>query len=284
VELSTDVLSKTSGLDNLPFKYRLSLKVDIIKSSFHMLTKFSAKRNFQVFCIGLPRSGTHSIAYMLQKNYRTDHEPQNKRTIYHLLEWMSGKYTYSTMKNFLVWRDKKLALELESCHYMHHVVDLLMECFPQAKFIFTIRHPLTWLESEININLKTYFYRLKYWQALEAYRYGRYNFQFTKFDSSLKNIPGSYPLNSYLYYWKDHVSHVMSSVPLEKILLIKTVNIPKDIEKIAIFLGVDSKNIDIKKSNYGQVQRMFFPCQMIEQEYLYGQIEKICGDWIRFLL
>lgn len=132
----------------------LRLERESLLSYGHSLIP-SVQRDFCVFCIGLPRTGTHSLAHMFGKHFRAAHEPKKQETIINILDWKSGRYSKSKMLRILALRDKRLKLNLEASHYLHHIVDLLVELFPQAKFILTVREPISWLASETNQNYRT---------------------------------------------------------------------------------------------------------------------------------
>lgn len=130
-----------------------------------------SQRKFHAYCVGLPRSGTHSIAYALGSYYRSSHEPSPKGTIEFILKYCQGEISQELTKKIIHTRDNCFNLDLESAHYLSHCIDLLTECFPESKYIFSIREPYEWLNSEINKNLETSSY---FWSKLQNFRYGNY--------------------------------------------------------------------------------------------------------------
>ncbi len=223
---------ETYAIDNkIDTRLKLSLKREFLAAKFNRFLPASRKRCFHAYCVGTPRSGTHSIVNMLQQNYAAAHEPRSYYAIYHLLKWSTQEYTRNDIQNILQWRDKKLALDLEAAHYLHHVVDILANSFPKAKFILTVRDPLSWLESEIDRNYGT---RNKlFWRALEDYRYGRYGHRFTQQDVALEQM-GLYPIASYLSYWNDHNQFVLNSVAQEQLLVLDTEKFSQICNKLLI--------------------------------------------------
>ncbi|MEO0759415.1 MAG: sulfotransferase [Cyanobacteria bacterium J06648_16] len=234
-------------------------------------------RHFQAYCIGTPRSGTHSLAHMFQRHYNSAHEPAGGYIIYHLLKWMSQQYSYSDIKNVVRWRDKKLSLDLEAAHYLHHIADVLADSFPQAKFIFTVRDPLSWLESEINRNYGT---RHKpFWREIEDYRYGRYGHPYTKHDTYLQSI-GLYPISSYLAYWKDHNQSVLDLVPADRLLTMETREIRSKVGEIGNFLDIDPNTINVEKSHSDKRKKQIRLSEITDTQYLHQQIEQHCSELI----
>lgn len=255
----------------------LSLKREFWISKFNAVLPAMKRRCFHAYCIGTPRSGTHSIAHMFAHHYGASHEPHAYYAIYHLLKWATNKYTDADIRNILKWRDKKMSLDLEAAHYLHHVADVLVKSFPQAKFIFTIRDPLSWLESEINRNYGT---RHKlFWRELEDYRYGRYRHQFTPHDSALKQV-GLYPIKSYLSYWKDHNQSVLNSIPQERLLTLETREIRSSIQEISNFLDINVDTINTRKGHSDRRKKKLKLADLVEKRYLCQQLDSICSDLI----
>jgi len=118
--------------------------------------RFSRKkpRRFHVFGVGLPKSGTHSIARLFGIRYRSDHEPRAPMTNVMLVRWIEGSLTDGAFADFLRARDVRLNLEMEANHPLHHCTPLLVDLFPEARFILTIRDCYSWPNSEINQQLE----------------------------------------------------------------------------------------------------------------------------------
>ena len=74
-------------------------------------------RRTQVFCIGTAKSGTHSIAAMFSRNVRKGHEKEARDYIDTFFRWQEGKMTEREYRNWLVARDREMALErIELAH------------------------------------------------------------------------------------------------------------------------------------------------------------------------
>ncbi len=258
-------------------RLRLSIKREFLVSKLNGLLPSKGKGQFHAYCVGIPRSGTHSIAHMLQPNYAAAHEPHAYYAIYHVLKRMNRQYTFADIQNVLKWRHKKFALDLEAAHYLHHVADVLAASFPNAKFILTVREPLSWLESEINRNYST---RNKlFWRELEDYRYGRYQHSFTPQETALEHL-NLYPIASYLSYWKEHNQFVLKAVPEEQLLVMDTREIRPNPDKLADFLGIDVSTLNLSKSHANKRNKRFKLTDLVDSRYLYQQIDEICADFI----
>lgn len=262
--------------------YQLSKKKSLrINSQALLLTIYQhlpsfSHRRFQAYCIGLPRSGTHSIAYILAKNYRSSHEPRSHDTIIHLLQYLNNNYSRKKMEAIIRGRDKFLDLEMESTHYLHYVADLLLKINPKSKFILTIREPFSWLASEINQNNRVIV--RQNWDALENFKYSGYNNKFTKEDEGLKAIRNTYPVASYLSYWRDHITEVINVIPEPNLLIINTRKINEDAHKIADFLSIPPDDLNMSRIHSDKKDKKSFDLySIVNENYVKEQVNKYCS-------
>ena len=241
-----------------------------------------ASRRFHAYGVGTPRSGTLSVASMFASHYASEQEPDWRVTIVHLLQWLNGRYTDQEMHALLIARDKHLQLEMESSHFLHHVAQMLVQLFPSAKFVLTLREPLSWLNSEINQNIGTQ--RLPVWRALEEFRYGRYNHDFKKEERVLQDPDNVYPVASYLSYWSDHNRRILDAVPEDRLLIVKTRAITDSIPEIARFVGIDPGSIDRARTHAGARSEASFDLSTsVDRDFIMESIETYCGDLVKRL-
>lgn len=234
-------------------------------------------RNFHAYCIGLPRSGTHSIAAMLERDFAAAHEPALGGTIGHTLAWLQGRRSTATMQALLRARDRHLALELEAAHPLHHLTPLLVETFPQARFILTVREPLSWLESELNKNLETRTEPL--WRALENYRYSLPGLDFQAEESVLRKLDNVHPIGAYLSYWRKHLELVLDTVPDSRLLVLRTSELQENGERIAAFLGIKTESLDLlhARSDARPTKRIALN-EHVDEAFLAQQVVEHCGE------
>lgn len=235
------------------------------------------KRNFHVFCVGLPRSGTHSIASLFRHKYRAAHEPYAGTTILLINELFKGKATKKQVTEQLIIRDSILQLELESSHYLYQLIPQLLKLFPESKFILTVREPRSWLESEINKNYKSIDGKM--WSRLESLRYGRYENSYSNL--SLEKMEGVYPVSTYLQYYIDHIDFVLENVPEQKLLVLDTFSLKKNIGRICEFTGAEMNLLNLSgihsaKSTWKKIQLK----HVLKVEKLDTLIDKYCKSYI----
>ena len=79
--------------------------------------------------------------------------PEHYEFIQFLLATQKGALDKTQLKELLTKRDQHLGLELESCNLLRFFVETLLDGFPEAKFILTIRDCYSWLDSCLNHQL-----------------------------------------------------------------------------------------------------------------------------------
>ena len=233
-------------------------------------------RKFHAFCLGLPRSGTHSLARLFSSSYSAEHEPLKQLTVANILDWVNGRHSNFKMRSILANRDKYLKLELESSHFLHYVVEILVDLFPKAKFILTIREPVSWLASEINQNYSSR--NVSFWGTLQEHRYGLYGQNYIH--KTLADIPYVYPISNYLSYWKNHISMVLDNVPEDRLLIVDTFDIRDRLCDISSFVGADTNSLNKSKSWSGKRKPSLELYDLLEKDQVLLQIEDQCGDFI----
>lgn len=207
--------------------------------SFLIRSVFQPRR-FQIYGVGAPKTGTHSIANIFSE-FRSQHEPDYQQTTRMLERSWLGDIDRNKRACWLRNRDRLLWLECESSHLIAWFCDVLADEFPHAKFVLTVRDCYTWLNSWINQHI-----------SLEASPVGQrvrdlYHETDSTYDVPLLEELGVYTLDGYLTYWANHNAFVLESVPFDRLLVVPTQRISENVERIAQFVGASNKRI--KKSN-----------------------------------
>ena len=196
-----------------------------------------SKQLTHAYCIGLPRSGTHTLAHILGNECRTIHEPLKKKTIHFIINRMPYA-SHKEINKWLLLRDKVLGIDIEATHFLHYFAGNLSTLFPKAKFILTIRDPLEWLESELNRNYSAS--KSAYWRALEEYRYNLPSLAHETINEVWQ--PSNERIASYITYWKNHIERTTQSVPENRLLLLNTKDLNHSKHTIYNFLGLDPES------------------------------------------
>jgi hypothetical protein len=227
-------------------------------------------RRFHLFCIGTAKSGTHSVASIFQSNFRSRHEPYSEKAIHSILKYENGSITQSDLARFVITREKLLHLEVNSSQLNFFFLDILIKHFPQAKFIFTIREPYSWLSSYINHQLGRKQVSNN-WQAFRDLRFKNNLYTFSLEEEVLKEN-NLYPIDSYLSYWAEHNRKVINTVPTERLLILQTNQISNQLDKIAHFVNIHPNLLQKRAAHSYKAVKKFNILDKIDSQFLAEKI------------
>lgn len=217
-----------------------------------MEPKICENRRFHAYCVGIAKSGTRSMAWIFMKNYKAEHEPDADDFIDRIMGL--GKYmgTHNdSLFEYLMKRDLRLCLELESAHPLYYVIEVLVKLFPEAMYILTIRDCYTWLDSIINqhysMMVKPNPHSNPFFKLLND-QYIRQDISYSYEEQKLMqyNIP---PIENYLSFWKKHNEKMLRTIPSDKLLIIRTHEISEQFDRIADFLRIPVHTLDYTKAH-----------------------------------
>ena len=232
-------------------------------------------RRFHAYCVGSVKSGTHSIAAMFGANYRAAHEPESAEFIETILSASQGTLTESECRQFLIQRDLRLWLELEASHLLGYLLPEVLAAFPDARYILTIRDCYSWLDSYIN--QLVYRNPGTHWQRFSEWRYPMEQRRYAPEEERLK-ARGLCPLDLYLGLWKEHNEKVLGLVPAERLLILRTHEIPASSRQIADFLGVPAASLDMSCSHSYRAEGKLHLLRQIERDFLDAKFQQHCQE------
>lgn len=259
---------------NASYKRNL-LKFKIISYAYPFRAFFQ-KRRFHCFCLGTPKSGTHSVASLLS-TFRSAHEPDEVFMINLINKWLHNKISSPEIRDILYSRDVYNWLELESSHYNGVFVEELKAIFENAKFILTMRDCISWMDSWFNHQLSRKVLSDNSIYDLGRNNYYRKGYDYTKYDSFLKEMK-LFPIKSYLQFWHDHNFRIIRSVESSKLLIMKTTEISFGANKLAHFLNIDEAKINKQGSHEFKAKQKFRVLEKIDYNYLFDTSMEICGE------
>ena len=232
------------------------------------------RRRFQAYCVGLSRTGTHSLAHLCRANYRSRHEVNEG-----LLDAICGRLDQSlddsAVDRILQRRDGKLMLEMDSANQLVFVIEDLVRLFPQARFILTIRHVLPWLDSRIDNHRYWGPTRTQWLPTWEA-RYGRAAGHPP--EERVLAEHALFTLDGYLAGWTAHYRRVLASVPPDRLLVIRTHEIGRSLGEIADFLGIQAATLDARRTHQAPSVVRYRMLDQIDSSYLEGKIRQHCAE------
>lgn len=256
----------------------LKTQQDVVSLLRDWLRPHVRPRRFHVFGVGLPKTGTHSLAAVLNR-YRSWHEPRIESFMQVIMERTKGVLSDDAARARVRQLDRQLWLEVNASWVNYLLLDLLLEEYPRAKFVLTIRDCYSWLDSMFNQLLgrehsefKTQFHR---WlgESLEPGVHQEGDRALAKRDL--------WPLDFWLQSWTQHATRVCALVPSERLLVIRTQDIKRDIPRLAEFLGVAPDTLDATRSHEHTAAARFRVLSEIDPGYLQARVEANCGELMR---
>lgn len=236
------------------------------------------ERRTHLYCIGAAKSGTQSIADCFTERLRSVHEPEANETIDAILAVAEGAMSRAALGDYVRERDRRLALEVDSSQLNYFLLDDLVSVFPEARFVLTIRDPYSWLDSLINHQLnRTVTAR---WKRLRELRFRARELKHPAEESPLRQR-GLYTLDGYLSYWRVHNHKVLSSVPPQKLLVVRTNEITQRLGEIARFAGIDADSVDASRSHSNKGETKHGVLAELDPHYLAAKVDRCCGRLVQ---
>jgi hypothetical protein len=232
----------------------------------------TSSRAFHAYCIGTPKSGTHSIAGLFQPRYNSVHEPEH----YPLIQLLLANQPVNQINKQLTKRDQHLGLELESSNLLSFFVESLVSEFTEAKFILTIRDCYSWLDSCLNHQLNAQrTEEMAFWWR---YRDLCFRPEQCKHAAQEKTLAEHhlYTLDGYLSYWQRINQKILSTIPPERLLIVRTLEIEASIDKIAQFLPIPVETLNPSRSHLYRASKKFNLLWQIDRDFLEQKVEFYC--------
>lgn len=232
------------------------------------------RRRRRIFCVGLAKSGTHSLAEMLAPACRTAHEPEAEDLLPLLAPVRAGMLAVGELRPFLLARDDRLRLDVEANHLLSSFVPHLLDAFPDARYMLLVRECRAWIDSLINDQLN-----LREWDGYARWRvvYDQYlageGDEFAPEESILRDLE-LYPLRNYVRFWTDEMCRVTAAVPGSRLLTLPTASLTTELERIASFVGVRDDAIAVHRSHAYSVRRDHAVLDSIDPQYVQSILDQ----------
>ncbi len=232
-------------------------------------------RRLHCYCIGAAKTATTSVSSMFKNNFDTCHEPDIESTNHHVINYLEGRISARAIRDYIVARDKRFKLEMESTHSLIYISRELAELFPSAKFVVTVREPLSWIRSRINFHFKKH---PEEWEEYRQYFWMDRTKVYAKEESSLEEH-GLASLDVYLKQYAEHYQLALANLPEDRRLFVTTDHISDETSKIADFLKIKSSLIKVAHSNAEPDKAAFI--DEIDRDFLLRKVWKHCEPTIR---
>ena len=118
-------------------------------------------------------------------------------------------------------------------------------------------------------------------RRVEYVRYeGRYTH--TQYDEGLGEL-GFYPVKSYLSYWCEHNHRILGLIPKEQLFVIRTNEIPEQMEALAEWLGFPEFKVNHETTKQYVRKEKIDLSNYVDPGYLTDQLELHCAGLERLL-
>jgi hypothetical protein len=237
------------------------------------------KRKIHAYCVGTGRSGTTSMAGIFSSCYRTAHDNQRRELFAIIYASLKGVISKEDFRRYVLHLDNKLQLEFNSTFLNKWLLDVFVDEFPDAKFIFTIRDCYSWLNSFIFgngpllINSKISSEEERFINAI----FERDTQKQGKEEWYLFNN-GFYTLDTLLSYWVKMNSEILSSLPRSRMLVVKTHEIANKKNEIADFLKISPDTLDYTKSHLHKSVKHPNVLSGIDKDHLASKVDLHCKE------
>jgi hypothetical protein len=205
-------------------------------------------RRFHAYCVGAAKTGTTSIARMLATRYLAAHEPDTVATNRLAIGYVRGDLGEDQAKAALLERDRRLRLEMDSSHPLGYLAPLLQDLFPDARFVVTVREPLSWLRSRVNFHDAT---DPPKWREYRQYFWYDQDRGHAPEEASLR-AHGLVSIDTYLAQYADHYRLLLTHLDWDRALLVRTSELSASPSDLATFLGVSRSSISITHAKRGR--------------------------------
>lgn len=218
----------------------------------------------KVFCAGLFRTGTTTMQEMFARSFSSDHEFQLQDQLSIFERRLLGTISDAEIRAFIHQRSAAKPLNMDSCGAHFTVVDFLVEEFPDAKFLLTLRDIYSWMNSCVGKLLGDF---TAGWgsragalmNCLDVLPDGRF---------LLTNQPNmKIRLEQMAKIWTGVNQRVIAAVPKERLLVVHTEELVARSGEIAAFCGIDPDLLDPIHANAGRNLNFLqcFDSQQIEE-------------------
>lgn len=230
-------------------------------------------RKTHIIGLGNFKTGTVSLVEVLKPHLKAAHEPHAFTFAKRFLTFAKNQRCESRWKDFLCRRDKALQLEFEASGFLTLEAGRLANLFPKAKFILTVREPLSWVRSLMrHILLNRQRLGCYYWDTVFEVYFG--SEAFPKEEASLQG-QSLYPLKGLLKYWVESNTHVLDSIPAKRLLVLRTEKLSDSLSELEEFIGLEKGSLDVSLSHAHHSKDSFDPLTDVNLGYLKEMTRKI---------
>lgn len=211
---------------------------------------------------------------MFEDEFRAGHEADSHEVIETIFRVASGELKDRELREYIRRRDRRLRLEVDSSQLNYFLLDHLVDLYPQARFLLTIRNPYAWVDSFINHQLGRS--ASETWKKFRDFRFRPGEFDHPPEEAALQER-GLYTLDGYFSYWSRHNERVLGTVPESRLLVVRTPEITERATEIATFVGVSPEKINRDRSHSNTAKTKFHVLDDVDRDHLARKVDEHCG-------
>jgi hypothetical protein len=188
----------------------------------------------------------------------------------------AGRLTQAELDAALLGRDRRLRLEVDSNQLNQRLAADYARVFPQARFVLTIREPRSWLDS-------FYDHRLNdtptgdWKRILDRQQAG---LAYPPEEAVLREL-GLPPLAARLARWRRPFEEVVPVVPPDRLLVLRTDEIDRSLERLASFVEIDPATLDAGRSHRNRGTTRHRVLARLDPAHVERMIDKHCQPYLR---
>jgi Sulfotransferase domain len=233
-------------------------------------------RAFEAFGVGTAKSGTHSLYELCRPHYRSAHEAHSDVLVPLILQHDGDLRASDAATALVANEDEATALDMNSSQLNYYLLPAILRHRPNARFILTIRDCLSWVESLVH--------HITFWPIDPESPWVR--FRELRFGSPVDHPPeehvladaGLSTLSGYFDYWSRHNDAVLSSVPRDRLLVVRTDRLSEHVETIAEFLDVPTDTLTASAAHsFAANRRPGAWLDRMDRDYLRQKVHDHCA-------
>jgi hypothetical protein len=206
---------------------------------------------FQAYTVGLPKTGSTSIAAIFVR-FRSGHEFGMARVAPAALARSVGSIDDSTFLELTRPRLTEPTFEMDAATFHHLYADLLAELHPQALFIHPVRDAKSWVNSFLDMTFRKAIARGllgEPWDPWEREVVERMLGGVPLLEMYAEGEDDTAAVPPLLDFWATHMRRVPMVIPPDRLLRIDVQNLGASIERIAEFVGVNSNLLRVSRTH-----------------------------------
>jgi len=188
----------------------------------------------RAYVVGPWKTGTATVASLFASRHAA-HEPEVWTVYRELLALKARRISHAEVVRRLKVRDRMLGLRIESNAVLGLLTPYLIEAFPQARFVLTVRDPVSWLESWINQAVFGAGRGLEPWESFRRLFFAHHPYE--SHDEGLSE-KGLFSLRGYMSYWSEHYQTVLQCLPKHQLFTVRLEDLDDALPALSDFLGL----------------------------------------------